>query len=490
MTTLGHSSPTSYARPQNARPLHATPRDPSRRSDGEQVGIVARTLGTPLIDWQQIVADVASERRPDASYEYQVVVVSVPRQCGKTTLLRAIGTHRALVTGRSVFYTAQTGKDARERWLDLVKILRVNPALADRVKIELRGGSEQAVFPNGAAFRVFAPTPESLHGYTPPTVMIDEAFSQSAMQGELLMGAIGPAQFTIVDRQLWIVSTAGTAESTFLHDWIDRGIEGTPRVATFLWGASDDQDPFDLDDIAAFHPGVGQVLNGKRLTAEDVLAEAERNTRAEYERAYANRRTLTVSHLIPAETWSALKVDELGPPGNTSELVLAFDVDNTRASSAILASWLENGTPMLKVVRAAPGMGWLARAVDELRRSWHPREVVALGTGPVLDVIQQVRTLAGETDAVRVLSERENAAACTALLARIEESAIGHDGDELLAKSIVGLVTRPAGGDGVVFSRRHSVGDSSPAIAGAAAAWVAATAPINEEPRIYFGRED
>lgn len=173
-----------------------------------------------------------------------MVVVSVPRQTGKTTLLRAVGAHSCLVCGRDVFYTAQTGKDARERWLDLVKILRVNDALADRVKIGLRGGSEQVVFTDtGAAFRVFAPTPESLHGYTPPKVMIDEAFAQTGMSGELLMGAIGPAQITIRDRQIWIVSTAGTAESTFLHDWIDRGVEGTPRVAAFVWGARDDQNP-------------------------------------------------------------------------------------------------------------------------------------------------------------------------------------------------------------------------------------------------------
>lgn len=441
-----------------------------------------------MIPWQRQVADVALERRDDGSYEYQVVVVSVPRQTGKTTLIRAIGTHRALVNGRSVFYTAQTGKDARERWLDLVKILRVNPALRDRVKIGLRGGSEQIEFPSGAAFRVFAPTPESLHGYTPPLVVIDEAFSQTPMQGELLMGAIGPAQFTIVDRQLWIVSTAGTADSTFLHDWIDRGIEGTPRVAAFVWGASDEHDPFNPEHIGEFHPGVGQRLNGKLLTADDVLEQADRNTRAEYERAYANRRTLTLSHLIPSEVWRELKVDELAPPSSTSEAVLAFDVDNTREGSTITASWTDqHGRPMVKVVKAAPGMGWLAAAVDELRREWRPRELVAVGNGPVLDVVARVNQLAGE-DVVKVLTEREYASACTALLSRVEESSIGHDGGELLLGSIVGLVTRPAG-DGVAFSRRHSVGDSSAAIAAAAGTFIATTRRSAAAPFVYFGSD-
>lgn len=470
-----------------AAPLYATPRNPDRRSEGNQIGVMARWLGTPLIPWQQQVADVATERRPDGSYEYQVVVVSVPRQTGKTTLIRAVGSHRCLVCRRDVFYTAQTGKDARERWLDLVKILRVNPALADHIKIGLRGGSEQIQFPTDAAFRVFAPTPESLHGYTPPLVVIDEAFAQNPMQGELLMGAIGPAQFTIVDRQLWIVSTAGTAESTFLHDWIDRGIEGTPRVAAFVWGATDEQDPFSLDDIADFHPGVGHRLNGKLLTAADVLEQADRNTRAEYERAYANRRTLTLSHLIPSEVWRELGDPELPPPHSTTDAVLTFDVDNTRESSTITASWHdERGRPVVKVVKAGPGMGWLATAVDQLRREWRPQQLVAVGNGPVLDVVARVNQLAGE-DVVKVLTEREYAAACTALLSRIEESSIGHDGGELLLRSIVGLVTRPAGGDGVAFSRRHSVGDSSPAIAAAAGVWVLTTTRKAAAPFVYFG---
>lgn len=466
----GMSSPTSYA-----KPLHATPRS-SLPSEGAQVGVIARTLGTPLTPMQQLVADVAGERRADGSYQHQVVVLSVPRQTGKTTLLRAVGTHRALVNGRDVFYTAQTGKDARERWLDLVKILRINPALKDRVKVGLRGGSEQVGFPSGGTFRVFAPTVESLHGYTPPTVMIDEAFSLTGMAGELLMGAIGPAQLTIPDKQLWIVSTAGTAESTFLHDWIDRGMEGTPRVACFVWGARDDQDPFNVQDIAAFHPGVGQSFNGKVLTAEDVLAEADRNSRAEYERAFANRRTVTMSNLVPVEVWRDL--GRATVPANKRAAVLAYDVAVDRQSASITAGWIQDGQPHVRVVLAQPGTTWLAAEVDRLRREWRIPwgRVVAAGNGPVLDISKRL-------PGTHVLTEREYASACSTFLTAIEDSTLRHDGSDALTASVAGLVTRPAVSDGVAFSRRHSVGDSSPAVAAACATYVAINAPRAGKPR-------
>lgn len=398
----------------------------------------------------------------------------MPRQTGKTTLIRSVGTYRCLVCQRDVFYTAQTGKDARERWMDLVKLLRVNDALKDHVRVGLRGGSEQITFRERAAFRVFAPTPESLHGYTPPTVMIDEAFALAAQAGELLMGAIGPAQITIVDKQIWIVSTMGTAESTFLHDWIDRALGGMARVALFLWGAGDGDDPYTPDGVASFHPGIGFPLNGKTLTPADVLEQIERNTRAEYERAYANRRTVTASHLIPVDEWNALRDDDPTPPADPSAVTLSYDVGLDRKSSTIVAAWQGvDDRPRVRVVRSGPGASWLADAVVELRSAWSPRAVAAVGHGPVLEVTAELRA---RGEHVVELGERDFAAATGAFLGGINErggrDAFYHHGGDLLDRSVTGLVTRAGAVDGVSFSRRHSVGDSSAGIAAAAALYV------------------
>lgn len=470
-----------------AAPRNATPRNPLLDSEGDQVAAVARALGTPLLPWQQHAADICGERRPDRSYEYQVVVITVPRQTGKTTLIRAIGTHRALVLGRDFFYTAQTGKDARERWMDLVNILRVNPALKDRIKISLRGGSEQVAFHAGGAFRVFAPSARSLHGYTPPSVCIDEAFAQSEGDGELLMGAIGPAQITILDKQIIIVSTMGTAASVFLHNWIDRAVAGTPRVAILDWGAGDDCDPYTPDGVASFHPGIGFELNGKTLEAGDVLEQAERNTRAEYERAYANRRTMTTSQLIAFDAWTdgRLVDPDLAAPDDTRDITLAYDVSLDRLSSTITAQWITpSGRLSTKVVQAGPGAAWLADAVDDLVGRWRPRDLVAAGNGPVLEVTAD---LVARGHAVRVLSEREYATATGAFLTRIETGGLVHTGDPTLTHSVIGLAVRPGAVDGVAFSRRHSVGDSSAGIAAAVGLWVAADVSAQGRPLIDFG---
>ena len=71
--------------------------------------------------------------------------------------------------------------------------------------------------------RAFAPTPTSIHGSTPHLVMIDEAWAFDAARGEDLIAAINPAQITLRDRQLWIVSSQGDAASAFLDSYIDLG---------------------------------------------------------------------------------------------------------------------------------------------------------------------------------------------------------------------------------------------------------------------------
>jgi hypothetical protein len=414
---------------------------------------------------------VLEERRPDGSYEYQVVVITVPRQTGKTTLMRALGTKRALA-GRDVFYTAQTGKDARERWADLVKILRLSPIFGgDRIKVSLRGGSEQVAFADAGAFRVFAPTPQSLHGYTPPTVIADEVFALAPGAGELLMGAIGPAQITIRDRQIILVSTAGTAESVFLHDWIDRASQGMDRVALLDWGARDDQDPYSLEDITAFHPGVGFELNGKVLEAADVLAQVDRNTRAEYERAYANRRTTTGTQVITPARWRELAT---GPDYSGEDRVIAYDVDADRRGASIVCSWRTSSGVAVKIVRAEGGTSWLAPAVADLVDQWRPsRPPLAAANGPVLEVTAELRERLGYD--VDELTEREYAAASSWLLNAVDDGELEHDGDLALEQSATGVVLRGFV-DGVAISRRHSIGDSSAAVAAAIAGHAASNA--------------
>lgn len=481
------------ATPALARPLHATPRDPAFTSAGARVAVVAEALGTPLMPWQRYVADVATERHPDGRYHYPVVVVTVPRQSGKTTLMRAVGVERAIAyPDAPVFYTAQTGKDARERWRDLVKQLR-SSAFRSQITVREAAGSERVIFPNGSEFRCFAPVGAGLHGYTPPTVMLDEVWAHDDAKGEELMGAIVPAQITLPHRQLWLVSTAGTSASGFLRRWVEAGRSGADGVAIFEWAAPDSADPYDPETLRTFHPAVGWVRpdGTPQVTVEDLLDAAERNSRAEYERAYLNRWTVTESVLIPADVWRDLGTPDLERGSvDAGDVVLTYDVAHDRRSAAILATWKDDaGLTHSRIVMADQGLSWLVPAIEDLCVKAPPALLGADDGGPVRPITDALIRSTRLRDAgitPTVLGPRDFAMATGAFLSHLDAGTFRHDGTDLYAESAASVVTRPMA-DGVAFSRRHSAGDTSPVIAGAVGAWlVDHRPPAAGDPLIRF----
>lgn len=201
---------------------------------------VAAMLGTPLMPWQEWVARIATERRTDdpRRYRFPLFLLTVPRQAGKTTIVRVILLTRAIIgLDRRAFYTAQTGKDATERWADLAAAtMRRGCPLAPLVTLRKAAGSARlTVTPTGSRIAPFAPTPESLHGYTPHDVAMDELFALTDAEGADLEGAIIPAQLTLVDRQLLMLSTAGSRLSTYLRRKVDEGAPPSPTL-TPIWG--------------------------------------------------------------------------------------------------------------------------------------------------------------------------------------------------------------------------------------------------------------
>lgn len=445
---------------RSAQPLAATPRNPAHQTDGGLVAVVADALGTPLMPWQRLVADVAGERHPDGSYVYPIVVVSVPRQSGKTTLMRARLVTRCLTQpGVQVFYTAQTGKDARERWRDLTKQILASP-LRNRVQIKQAAGAERVVFGNGSELRVFAPVGTALHGYTPPEVHLDEAWAHDAVRGEELMGAIVPAQITLRDRQLWLVSTAGTAESGFFRRWYDAAVAQVPGVAGFVWAAPEGADPYSPDTWAQFHPALGHTI-----TADDLAAAGHAHSRAEFERAYCNRWTRTSSAIIPADVWAGLR-GTLSPPA-AGAAVVAYDVAHDRGSADVVVAWKVGERVAVKVARAAPGYGWVADTVADLTAKLRA-PAGADEHGPAASVA---------VPGVRTLSAAEYASACGEFLSLVNAGGLVHDGDQRLTDAVASVTWRPMQADLWGWSRRTSAGPVSAVVAATVAVWLLAHRP-------------
>lgn len=422
--------------------------------------MISKYLGAPFMPWQHEAARVALARREDGRYLFGTVVISVPRQSGKTTLIGALAVQKMLAAKeRGVFYSAQTGKDAGERWRELVAALRKSP-FKDRMEVSRSAGRQQVTFPNESYYRAFAPTAESLHGYHPDDVFLDEAFAHNELAGNELMDAVLPAMSTRLDRQLYIVSTRGTAESVFLNRWIGAGLNGVPGVALIDYGAGDGVDALDPDEWWNFHPALGYTIQPDVLAA---AADSPNMSRAQFERAYANRTTQSIDNLVPFNTWEKLAAEHLPPAAG---IVVSFEVAFDSSAASIVATWAPTderwaGTHHQVILERHPGTDWLIAAMVKWNATIGPRAVAADDAGPVRGYFDELenRGITVERGSARDLST-----AYSRWIQRIETATLTHDGTDDFWDSVANLATRDTI-DGVTPSRRHSAGDISVAIA-------------------------
>ena len=341
--------------------------------------------------WQEYTADVIGEIDPLTGFpRWPMVIVSVPRQAGKTRLILAACLHRML-TGekRRVWSTAQTGLKARKKWLELVETIESdNFPLRDLFQTKKSQGSEQLSIPRlGSHFSPHPPSEDSLHGEQSDLNFIDEGWVFDEAQAQALMQAIVPTQTTRPGAQTIIVSTMGTASSTWFHGLVEKAKLPGSKIALLEWGIGPDDDPSDLETVAHHHPAYGHTLNMNALeAAREQLAPAE------FARAYGNRPTGARERFIPLESWESAQSELMIPDDAPVTFGAAVSMDRTEVAIAA-AAFGEDGVPIIEMVDVRPGTGWALKRLESLceRHDAPPPLVDRIGpSGTLVDQLKQV----------------------------------------------------------------------------------------------------
>lgn len=245
----------------------------------------AARLGTGFMPWQELVADTALEH-DDGRLAYRDVVVTVPRQSGKTTLLLAAVVHRMLAApGQRVAYGAQTRLAARGKLFDtLWPMLRRSP-LGGLFRLVRGMGAESLRCSNGSILTLLSAEESAGHGETLDLVVLDECWALTAAVEQ----AVRPALVTRPNGQLWSLSTAGTERSAWWRSKVEAGRLAVTSgldsgVAYFEWSAADGVDVSDPEAWWSFMPALGHTID-EDVVAADLAAMAP----AEWRRAYANQ---------------------------------------------------------------------------------------------------------------------------------------------------------------------------------------------------------
>lgn len=462
------------ARPESSLscpPRWGTPRSLHRPTLGQRVAEVAQLLGTPLMPWQRLVADAALEVDPATGLlVYREVVLTVPRQSGKTLLLLCLMVHRALGFGQRqrILYTAQTRNDARRKWEDEhVAVLEASP-FGGMFVVRKSNGAEAIRWNNGSMHGVTSSTEKAGHGETLDLGVMDEAF---AHEDPRLEQAMKPAMITRPQPQAWVVSTAGTDRSTFLRGKIDAGRQRvtagvTAGSAYFEWSAADDADPGAAATWRSCMPALGHTV-----TERAIRAEYESMELPEFRRAFLNQwpDVFPVDAVIPGEAWQALT-----DPRSRAQDPVAFAADMTpdRSSSAIAVSGLRpDGNVHVEIVDCHPGTEWVVDRVAQLAARWKPCAVVIDGAGPAGSFIAPL-----EARGIEIIkpSARDMAQACGQFYDHAVNKTLRHLDQAPLAAALAGARRRDLG-DAWAWARKNVTVDICPLVAATLAAWGHAT---------------
>ena len=138
--------------PRWAPEVTASPRWATERTDRETYGgtvaEVAAVLGIELMPWQRRVLDVALEHE-GGRLAYRDVVVTVPRQSGKSTLLLPVIVWRMLAARSTLIYGAQSRLAARQKLLDDLLPILARSRLAKSFTATRATGQEALRAPTG-----------------------------------------------------------------------------------------------------------------------------------------------------------------------------------------------------------------------------------------------------------------------------------------------------------------------------------------------------
>lgn len=433
--------------------------------------------------WQHYVVDTALEIDPaTGEFAYDEVIVTVPRQSGKTTLLLALMVHRAMGLGppkgkrQNILYTAQTRNHARKKFEDEhIPILDKSPFRA-KFRKRLTNGSEALLFKNGSKYSIESNTEKAGHGDVLDLGLVDEAFAHIDDRTEQ---AMKPAMSTRVNSQFWVTSTAGKATSLYLLGKNNLGrevVEAGERtgIAYFEWRGDPEADPGDPATWWDCMPALGLTIRESKIAS---FYRGMKGKPYEFRRAYLN--IADTERILEWIVISEADWTTSADPGSvpTGRLAIGVDAAPQQVAGAVaVCGRREDGLKHGELVDHRPGTAWLKDRVLELVRRHKPTALVIDPRGPAGPVLTD---LEAKEDAFRnetgislkdILIRpggAEVAAAQGGFLKDLADAkTFRHRGspemEEALEKAVAGAVERDVGDGGKAWGRRNSTIDISP----------------------------
>lgn len=427
-------------------------------------------FGVVFDPWQDGAGRVILAKRADGAYACSIggVVMSIPRQVGKTFLIGAVVFALCLLTpGTTVLWTAHRLRTANETFGKMQAFARRKQVKPHVAKVVLGSGDEEIVFHNGS--RILFGARERGFGRGFDNVDV-EVFDEAQILTENAIDDMVPATNTAANPLLLFVGTPpkpSDQSSVFTAKRMVALNGGDEDGAYIEFSADRDCDPEDRAQWVKANPSypvrtpdAAMLRMKKNLSAESFVREGLGVWDAP-----------AISRLFAPGVWERVCHSGVAQPKHG--LVLAFDVNAEQTSSSIAVA---SAGGVGGLVDRRPGVGW---AVDEVIRVAKDRgaKVALSSAGPAGAHVAELERAGVEVVPVGPADYRS---ACGWFRTQVDEDRLTIERHDALDAAVRAASVR-ASGDGFVWDRR--TGDITALVALTLATYVAAG--LNAQPAVF-----
>jgi hypothetical protein len=424
-----------------------------------------------LRPWQAHALDRAFEHDGDGKLLWQTVILSAPRQTGKSYVERVAcdwRIHAAPLIGepQDVLHLAHKLVAAQEVWRPAARYEATQGA-----RVRWANGEQMIELGDGSRWLIQAANDGAGVAFSLSMVLVDEAWRVAR---HIVDAAVGPTMAEAEQPQLWLVSTAGTSASDLMLTYrslamgdLDPGPDSS--ILILEWSAPPDEDT-DLDDPRVWRAASPHWDERREARVRKARGEADE---WQFRQQWLNQWIPAMSKpLFDASAWAANTWRAAFPDGPVG---FGVDVAADRTRGVVVASC----GGVVEVVEDRPGVAWLAGRVRELVERWRPVGVVLDVSGPAVTVAEELSLDVDVADVLMPLNGHDASSACmTCFDAILQGAVVGTETSSALAAAVASARQRRYG-QSWTFARDAPNGCVM--IAAACAVWACDHAPAEVE---------
>ena len=454
-------------------------------SSSAAVEATCKQLGIEFDPWQAELSKAIHAKDAFGKYAADTVMMSIPRQIGKTFLISSLVFADAVIRPNTLcVWTAHHFKVCRETFNAMRSMAEsdlISPFVADG-GIKTAAGNESIELANGSRILFMARENNALRGFSNIARLI---LDEGQILTEKAMADIIPTLNTSVNPQAILMGTPPkpTDPSEVFTNLRSSAMSGESEGLLYVeFSADSTADMDDQSQWAIANPSLGgrtPVRSVQRM--RKMLASDEDFARE----ALGIWDGMEGKRVISEDSWAVCAAPNLGEDGGPVSLALDVSPDRSVASMAAAGRGVD-GVPYVDVIETRRGDAeWGVGKFVDLCSRHDVRAVVIDGVGGANALVDPLRQ-AGLT--VTVTGSRQVAAAFGGFFDAVMDGNLRHLNQPALNLALSVARKRRIGDGGFGWSRKDSQSDITALCAATLALWGLTSDEVDTPPRKRSGK--